>query len=203
MTDIEHSLFEESVSEAPPSSPEGGSSGKKSCFWWPSDFWDEQDDVQNCPNASFAEADGSPKHEGAEKDLLHNLRYAYQLVSYQSDRIAQLSEEVEQLEHAVSAAQRDAARFKKNCRRTAQAVCAVLALTALSLWHREIGQVGWNLFQGAAGILNCSPQQMVGLLTAAVLVRLFWKLAKAIFSAALEELIPNKESVSLDEEEFL
>ena len=203
MTDIDHPLFEDYVPETPPSSSEGGASGKRSCFWWPPDFLDEQDTGEDIPNDSFAAADDPPKHEDAKKDILHDLRYAYQLVNYQSDRIAQLSEEVEQLERAVHAAQQETAQFKKHWRRAAKGVGTVLILTALSLWHREIGQVGWNLFEGVAGILKYSPQQLAGLLTAAVLARLFWKLVKAAFSAALEELVPNKEADFPDEEEFL
>ena len=150
--------------------------------WWPPDFPGvHQSEEEDPPQTPISAPTG-------EEALGARLAQSYETIDQQRRDIRQLVDQVAELEEAVDAAN---ARTRRTRRRWSTLVKAMVLLPCLGvgvIFHREAAQVGWNFFCGACDVFDAAPANAVGLLTAAAAALLLWKVGKATFRAALDDL---------------
>ncbi len=187
-------LFEESTPIAPSPAEEDGapSSGVKqqSFSWWPVDFFNA-DEADNAEDANAATDTAAAFNK--EEDLARQLRDAYQVIERQHRKIGDLRDEIDNCEAALHTAEHTLRTTKKRHRMIWYGLLGFSGLTAIMLWHREISQVGWNIFHLAADVLNLAPEAIVGFLTSGALVWLFGQIVRWTYYAAMEDLLQEQE----------
>lgn len=158
--------------------------------WWPPGFLGE-DEMEplfaSSPQGDEAEEDEADEAEDLTEALSQRLAQAFRIIDRQAKQINDLAEEIDQLEEDQRQSKDAAEKVRQRYRRGIQCVVGGLGLVGVLVFHREICQVGWNAFSCVITALNLSPEDVIGFLTAAVAVWLFWKAAKWLWRSAAEE----------------
>ena len=178
--------------------------------WWPPDFLlgseeeEEEDDEPESEMIAAMKADVRAALEDAsdERDvdaiISQRLNESYRIIDNQQLQIHRLREEMDKVFVAEQRAQKERLRRERSRRVLLLWGTAITAVTVSLVFHQEISQVGWNLFSGAAAIFGLPPKGIVGFLTCGALVWLFTKVARAVWNAALEDLMEEDEDDLFD-----
>ena len=173
--DYENTESNQPLFETPDSQP------PHTCHWWPPDFLEATpEEVSPC--------------EG-EEDLNARLSQSFHVIDRQHDHIRELSDRISTLEQEVSDSRSHTQRIHQRYRILGKTAILLPCICTAVVFHREVSQVGWNLFRETCSIFNVSPQTEMGLLTAVAVSFLFWKVAAATLHAALEEFFPQQEDL--------
>lgn len=162
----------------------------KTFHWWPPGFLGEDEHeplFTSSPEGDEVEEDASDEAEDLIDALSRRLTQASRVIDRQAKQINELAAEIDRLEDARCQAKDAVEKVKRSYRRGIQFVAGSLGLVVVLVFHREICQVGWNLFRWGTVALNLSPEDVVGFLTAATTLWLLWKGAKWLWHSAAEE----------------
>jgi len=89
-------------------------------------------------------------------------------------------------------------KSRRRCINTAKFTALITAMAATIAFHREMGQVGWNMVQWLASILRYHPQELCGLVVFLVAAWLLLTVAKWTFVAAIEDLFGGEDDDLFD-----
>ena len=156
--------------------------------WWPPGFLGE--DESEPLSTSSPEGDEVEEEEEAEDltdALSQRLAQAFRIIDRQAKQINDLADEIDQLEEAQRQSKDAAEKVRQRYRRGIQCVVGGLGLAVTLVFHREVCQVGWNTFSCVTAALQLNARDVIGFLTAAAAVWLFWKVSKWLWRSAVEE----------------
>lgn len=154
--------------------------------WWPPEF-------PGVHRSAEEDEPREPASDPTDEDALGaRLARSYEIIEQQRTDIRRLTEQAAELEEALAAANTRTRRTRRRWSLLVKAMVLLPCLGAGVVFHREVAQVGWNFFCGACGVFGIAPTNGAGLLTAAAAALLLWKVGKAVFRAALEDLFDRE-----------
>ncbi len=108
----------------------------------------------------------------------------------------ELHNTIEKLKQAEASHRETLEQIQKSKRRfvsTAKLAALTAVFAVIINFHREMGQVGWNIIQTMAAMLHLYPNELCGLLLFCGAAYLLLIVAKWVFAAAADDIFGGKD----------